>query len=444
MASSNYAEKLRARILANYPSIDTRGPLNDMLLNPIGVELDSVNGNINSLKSNFSSEFDETKSAEDYESMGATYGVIRDPGKKATSYLLLSFLKPPTGLVIPSGSMAVTEDNQYIYYTSEEFNALNYDAAEQLSAETGYYEYKVPIVAVEVGTKYNIAANRIHRLSINLPSGTIVNNPEKISNGEDAETLQNYWSKIKTRSYIVDISARIGLASKATDYAGERLKGVYVAPTLNTKRSNVVTIYVAGDEKTKVTENLPVINSMIAIKKRHTASIESISVDGILITAYKVLPEAIQITQRLNSSTGVATVVYTKDTLAEDIENQLNLNRSDYFGKTMEVYSGIIKYIEFKGVIKVNSGIMSESSQDELAAEAFKYLNQTIFRSSDLTVKELVDNVFQNYQGYMNIEVTAFQPKGVTSYLQGFNISCMAPEYIQIKAEDFNLQFKAG
>uniref|UniRef100_UPI0010F9077A hypothetical protein n=1 Tax=Escherichia coli TaxID=562 RepID=UPI0010F9077A len=109
MASSNYAEKLRTRVLANYPSIDTRGPLNDMLLNPIGIELDSVTSNINSLKSNFSSEFDETKSAEDYESMGATYGVIRDPGKKATSYLLLSFLKPPTGLVIPSGTMAVTE-----------------------------------------------------------------------------------------------------------------------------------------------------------------------------------------------------------------------------------------------------------------------------------------------------------------------------------------------
>ncbi|TPG60132.1 baseplate J/gp47 family protein [Ewingella americana] len=439
-----YADKLKKRVLANYPSIDTRGPLDDMLLNPIGAELDQVQTNIDSLKANFTSEFDATKSAEDYESVGATYGVIRYAGTKASSYLILSFLKPPTGLVIPSGTIGLTDDGQYMYYTNIEFNSLSYTAADQLSAETGYYEYKVPITALEVGSKYNIAANRIHKLNLTLPSGTIVNNPEKIINGADAETLEDYWAKIKTRSYIVDISTQIGLATKATDFAGKRLEGIYVTPTLITKRSNVVTIYVAGNDKTKVTENIPIINSTFALKKRHVQSIESISVNGVLVTSYKILNDSILITQKLATNSGNVTVTYVKDTLASDIEDQLNINTEDYFGKKIEVHSGIVKYIEFKAKIRINSNVMTDSSQQALVDATFAYLNQTKFRLNDLTVQELVDNIFQTYQGYIKITVEMFQPKDETSYLQGFNIPCLAPEYLQIQASDFDLKFVAG
>ena len=169
MYSKETYEEIKKRILSSITiDIDKREGsfINDMI-SPLSVELAKTYIELDNI---LKIAFIET-AYDDYLDLKVNeFGVIRKPGEFAKGIVKIT---GKDDVVIPNGTKALTDDG--LEFVLEGGTIKNGVAL-------------LPAAAIEVGKKYNVLANSINKLSIDLFGVDSITNEENFSNGIDRES----------------------------------------------------------------------------------------------------------------------------------------------------------------------------------------------------------------------------------------------------------------
>ena len=183
-SNSNSSDDIKNRMLADVPSdVDkSEGSFIYDALSPASKEL-AQNYNVADDILDRTSPF--TATGEDLENITNAVGITRKQGGKATTNIIV---KGAAGAVLPANTIVKTGEG-LIYETLEDVT---------LSSD----EVTVEVEAEDVGSSYNVPANTITQMPIQISGITSVTNPDPVTNGygiEDDESLRGrYFERMQT------------------------------------------------------------------------------------------------------------------------------------------------------------------------------------------------------------------------------------------------------
>jgi len=158
--------------------------------------------------------FIDTATGEDLDRIGALIGCVRKAGTKATGTLRFSRSTPADrDYLIPIGTRARTPlqaDKTYLSFQTTE-NAILPEGATYVD---------VLAESVDVGSKYNVASDKIIILETKINGVTTVTNPAAFSGGTDPETDEEYRARIPLYLNALKRATADALKSAALSVAG--------------------------------------------------------------------------------------------------------------------------------------------------------------------------------------------------------------------------------
>jgi hypothetical protein len=142
-------------------------------------------------------------------------GLVRSPGKAASTYVYVILAKRPSGdIIIPANTIFATQDNNWQFYSIQAIAISNGNLDSYYNAAKGTYEIRVPVQAVGVGTNYNVAAYRINVIVTSLPFTARVENRDKVDNGLDPQTTAEFKREIQGALAGFDANSKLGVTQK--------------------------------------------------------------------------------------------------------------------------------------------------------------------------------------------------------------------------------------
>lgn len=207
LSTEQVKNNLVNQILENFPTADTEtgSVLRDVMVDPQAVQIaglseeNDYNRYLNTFVQNA-----EYISEEDLDEIGATYGVTRNSGNKATGSITFQSLTRPTsniqiGADDGSGGISVktllTEGGNSYTFTTTETVYLKTDAT--YNTEHGCYEVTAPITAAIAGSEYNLGIGTIKVLTDGISSITGVYNYTPTTGGTDRQGNTEYAQSIQ-------------------------------------------------------------------------------------------------------------------------------------------------------------------------------------------------------------------------------------------------------
>ncbi|MHB9945608.1 terminase [Clostridium botulinum] len=153
-------------------------------LTPVSIELENIKNDMDELLNKvFVEKALENKYEGEVIARCDEMGIYRKEGKKATGIVTVTGAKDA---IIPKDFLVQTPNNI-------QFKALE----ESIIPDTG--EIDIKIQAIEVGSKYNVKANTITEIPIQIVGITNVTNKKFIDNGIDIETIEDLYKRYKVR-----------------------------------------------------------------------------------------------------------------------------------------------------------------------------------------------------------------------------------------------------
>ncbi|MBI6873733.1 baseplate J/gp47 family protein [Clostridium aciditolerans] len=276
---------------------------------------------------------------EDLEKITKPYGITRKPGKKALAQILV---KAVMGTNLKSGSIFQTKSG-LVYKTIEDIIVTNESTI--VSAE-----------ASEVGSKYNVPANIITEVPVQISGIISVTNPNPIKNGydvEDDESLRKrYFERLQT-------PATSGNKYHYRNWAKE-VTGVGDAKVFPLWNGNgTVKVIIINSNKRAADSNL--VNAV----KNHIEENRPIGSDVTVVSAKEKLIN-------ISVTLVIDTKLYTLNQVQASIENNLikYFKEISFIGNYISYASignlifntdGVIDYSN----LLVNGGILNVTLEDE-------------------------------------------------------------------------------
>lgn len=176
MYSDKTSENIKEEILKNI-KLDTReGSFSNYIVTSVAEEL--ADG-YSQLKTIVNIMFLKDIPNEYLEKRAAEYGIYKKTGSKANGLLEI---RGTLGTIVPKGSLFSTRYG-IMYSTIEE-------ATIELDKVT------VRIESVDIGEKYNVLANLITEIAIDIVGVTSVNNPQNLVGGTNEETFEELLNRV--------------------------------------------------------------------------------------------------------------------------------------------------------------------------------------------------------------------------------------------------------
>lgn len=204
MASQQTIEdNLVAAVQAINPSIDTvKGPIWDLLLQPVPPEIANVSADVDALETLYSPLIaTNPANNQQIQTLGTAFKVVQPTGQRAVVGLVFWFTSlPNTTITIPAGTAVATVDKSIIYTTDSDVNGINSQTAfSYYNASTGRYEVYVQATAAQEGVAYQVPAQRLTLLLSTVTGISGVYNPGPGTGGVDPGDYSNYLSLIQLR-----------------------------------------------------------------------------------------------------------------------------------------------------------------------------------------------------------------------------------------------------
>lgn len=261
---------------------------------------------------------------EDLERIANPYGITRKLGKKALAQILV---KAVVGTTLKSGSIFQTKSG-LVYKTIEDIVVTNESTI--VSAE-----------ASEVGSKYNVPANIITEIPVQISGIIFVTNPNPVTNGydieEDESLRKRYFERLQT-------PATSGNKYHYRNWAKE-VTGVGDAKVFPLWNGNgTVKVIIINSNKRAADSNL--VNAV----KNHIEENRPIGSDATVVSAKEKL---INISVTLVTDTKL----YTLNQVQASIENNL----INYF-KDIAFINNYISYASIGNLIFNTDGVIDYSN----------------------------------------------------------------------------------
>ena len=273
---------------------------------------------------------------------GVEYGVQEIEANKAKVTIKFTVNAP---VVIPAGTIVqndISGGHDLLQFETTDGLIFTLPPGQEESAE-------VLCEAIEVGTRYNIVANTLTQLAINIPQVTNVQQEEASYGGRDDEETEHFRSRIIRRARTPSRGGNIGDYEIWAQQAHEAVEKVGVFPL---KRGNgTVDVTVLGIEDLPLADDIieDIQNYIMPLEERALGTrLAPVGADALIRNADRLLTE---IRARINLAFGV---------LPSDIEDIIEETIDDYFeslqiGERVDILALISLIERITGVERVNS-----------------------------------------------------------------------------------------
>lgn len=252
------------------------------------------------------------------------YGIVRKSGEKASTQILI---KAVTGTVLKSGSIFQTKSG-LIFKAKEDIILTN-----ELTI--------VNVEAIEAGSKYNVPANIITEIPVQISGIISVTNPNPITNGydtEDDESLrQRYFERLKTPATSGNKYHYKSWAKEVTGVGDTKVFPLW-------KGNGTVKVIIVNSNKRAADDKL--ISKVLS-------HIEENRPIGAAVTVDSAKEKTINISVNLVIDTKLYTLNHVKDSLEKNLVK--------YF-KDIAFASNYVSYANIGNLIFNTEGVMDYSS----------------------------------------------------------------------------------
>ncbi|MBC2579686.1 baseplate J/gp47 family protein [Clostridium sp. DJ247] len=330
-SENNTANDIRNRMLQNVSSnVDkSEGYFIYDALSPASKELELVYKSSDDILERTSPY---TATGKDLENMTNPYGVTRKTGGKATARILV---KAVIGTHLQSGTLVQTKTG-LMYQTIEDTI---------FTSET----MLVNIEALDIGSKYNIPANIITELPVQINGVISITNPDAVTNGydvEDDESLrQRYFERLQT-------PATSGNKYHYRNWAKE-VTGVGDAKIFPLWNGNGTVKVVIINSNKRAADNELIANVQNYIDPEPKGHGEGEAPIGATVIVTSVTEKAINVTVTL----AIDTQKYTLNEMQTSIETNL----SEYF-KGIAFIKNYVSYASIGNIIFNTDGVIDYSN----------------------------------------------------------------------------------
>ncbi|WML35932.1 baseplate J/gp47 family protein [Clostridium sp. OS1-26] len=261
---------------------------------------------------------------EDLEKITNPYGITRKPGKKALTQILV---KAVVGTTLKSGSILQTKSG-LVYKVMQDIIVTNESTI-------------VSVEASEVGSKYNVPANIITEIPVQISGIISVTNPSPITNGydieEDESLRKRYFERLQTPTTSGNKYHYRNWAKEVTGVGDAK-----VFPLWN--GNGTVKVIIINSNKRAADSNL------VDIAKNHIEENRPIGSD---ITVVSAKEKSINISANLV----IDTKLYNLNQVQASIENNLIK-----YSKEISFISNYISYASIGNLIFNTDGVIDYSN----------------------------------------------------------------------------------
>lgn len=249
--------------------------------------------------------FPDEDSGEYIDKAAAQVGMVRTPGKKATVTVTFS---GTDGTVIPAGTSLYAPESGLQFLTAEDTTIADGTAS-------------VTAVAAEVGADYNLPAQSITSMYINVVGVLSVTNDAAATGGVDEESDVDFFARYHARRTLPITSGNV---NHYITWASE-VSGVAYANCLPLWNGNgTVKVVIAGADRGPVDET---------VRAACAAHIEDNRPIGATVTVVSVVEREIPLTATVTLVSG-----YTKEQVADQLSSAVSqLLTAQNFGEPVTV-----------------------------------------------------------------------------------------------------------
>lgn len=193
-SADDIASSMQANIEEIDPTIDVgKGPIRETAIIPWSKELSTTEENVSHLGELYQLDNADLWEEDEITYLGRQYGVQFGSGFFSQGFLTFWSIERPTDdIPIPIGTLASTQDGQYIFQTIEE-SAFYASAADvYYNAERRRYEVQVAAEATVAGTDYDIKTGRITLLLSAVPGVSGVYNYSDFEGGTAEQSIKDF------------------------------------------------------------------------------------------------------------------------------------------------------------------------------------------------------------------------------------------------------------
>jgi hypothetical protein len=207
VTAAQFIQQISKAILSRNNSYDVAmGPIPDLITNPTGYVLESLNDSILQLDSLLKFIDNGTWSYDDLVAFVANEGIIPDDGNTSTAVLTFSTAKVTQDIFVQTGFPVGTQTDEsngdsYTFVVTEDAAILYDNKSAYFNPDTQRYELQVQSQCTSIGIDTKVAANRITRPLRPLTGFDSVTNLDAASGGRDATGVNELIER-----YIIAIS----------------------------------------------------------------------------------------------------------------------------------------------------------------------------------------------------------------------------------------------
>jgi len=180
------------------PDIDVEfGPVYDAVIRPLASILEVIDARVDYIKNIVDINKWPEWTSEDLDQYASNFGRIRRQGTKANGTVVFyAIAKPQANIEIPKDFAVETADGTK-FITTDSMTVDIADVENYKNADTGRYEFEVPVESVEYGSANNVASGTIVRLGGSIAGIAGCVNRYAMKGGYDEQTNEELVEDIK-------------------------------------------------------------------------------------------------------------------------------------------------------------------------------------------------------------------------------------------------------
>jgi len=295
-------QQIRDSISGTLRSIDRRidlkvGPTWDYLLAPVPYELSPIETEISRLFQYYSPSFASVCTPAEARDFSNNFGSGSSVGEYATSTVVFYRNAPPPfgkTFTVPTGTLVMTVDNNVVFTTTQSSEMSGNFASMYYNPTTRRYEIRLPVQAVNAGTKYNIPKDHLKRMQPPVDGFDGVAQITDAEGGSEPETSVNVALRTQEKFKGLDINSVGGVAVQATSINPTQISQVTVVRPTDRQEFRRLTagpaldIYILGNTTVPfIEEYLSIGGETVVpiITNKTVTAITSVTVAGQVLTS---------------------------------------------------------------------------------------------------------------------------------------------------------------
>ncbi len=276
------------------PTIDVaKGPINESALTPWSKEVSFVEAKVDHLGDFWQLENTDNLSTEEIEQVGRNFAQELGQGSPSQGFLTFFTHEAPTSdITIPTGTLAATEDSDFVYQTTQEIVLSATNVAAFFNAENRRYEITSPGEAVERGSDFDAKQGRINVMLSQISGITGVVNTTDFEGGTADQTADEFGDDLRDLPLGNSLGTPGGLQALAIRVAGGTLQDTAVVSAADSdlyERYNVtgmrmgIDLYVIGSRLGPATHSHTTTGTetQVILPNQPVLEVTSVLVDGV-------------------------------------------------------------------------------------------------------------------------------------------------------------------